>query len=82
VCRRIAWLALGFFAIYVPVNVVSFYLLPEGVLRGSHPVIDRLKIFACNHMPTTLIVAVAGNLLAQESRLVKDRFVPVGCTAF
>jgi len=88
---RIGWMALTFFAIYVPVTIVSFYLLPEGVLRGKHPIISRLhfsptvwvcalQIFAYNLVPTGLIVT--GNLLAQQSRLVKHRYVPIGYTAF
>jgi hypothetical protein len=65
--------------------------LPEGILRGKHPLISRLQfspnvwvatlqIFGYNLIPTTLVIA--GNLLAQQSRWVKERFVPIGYTAF
>jgi uncharacterized membrane protein SpoIIM required for sporulation len=81
----------SFFLLYVPVTALSYFLLPEGVLRGKHPIISRLhfssqvwiatlQIFGYNLIPTALIIA--GNLLAQESRLVKKRYVPIGYTAF
>jgi uncharacterized membrane protein SpoIIM required for sporulation len=89
--RRIGWMYVSFFLLYVSVTVLSYYVLPEGVLRGKHPIISRLQfsanvwistlqIFGYNLVPTTLVIA--GNLLAQQSRLVKERFVPIGYTAF
>jgi uncharacterized membrane protein SpoIIM required for sporulation len=89
--RRIGWMVVSFFLLYVSVTVLSYYLLPEGILRGKHPIISRLQfspnvwvstlqIFGYNLIPTTLIIA--GNLLAQQSRLVEERFVPIGYTAF
>lgn len=89
--RRIGWMYLSFFLLYVSVTILSHYLLPEGILRGKHPIISRLEfspntwvsmlqIFGYNLIPTFLIIGA--NLLAQESRLSKGRFVPVGYTAF
>ena len=89
--RRIGWMYVSFFLLYVSVTVLSYYLLPEGILRGKHPIISRLQfspnawvstlqIFGYNLIPATLIIAC--NLLAQQSRLVKERFVPIGYTAF
>ncbi|MGD2143044.1 MAG: stage II sporulation protein M [Anaerolineae bacterium] len=91
VYRRIGWMYVSFFLLHVSVTVVSNYLLPEAILRGKHPIISRLQfspnvwtstpqIFGYNLIPTTLIIA--GNLLSQQSRLVKERFVPIGYTAF
>jgi uncharacterized membrane protein SpoIIM required for sporulation len=89
--KRIGWMVVSFFLLYVSVTVLSYYLLPEGILRGKHPIISRLQfsphvwvstlqIFGYNLVPTTLVIA--GNLLAQQSRWVKERFVPIGYTAF
>ena len=91
VCKRIGWMYVSFLALFVPITVLSFYLLPQGILRGKHPIISRLafssnlwvstlQIFGYNLIPTALIVAA--NLLAQQSRVSKERFVPVGYTAF
>jgi len=89
--RRIGWMYVSFFLLYVSVTALSYYLLPEGIFRGKHPIISRLQfapnvwvstlqIFGYNLIPTTLIIAC--NLLAQQSRWVKERFVPIGYTAF
>jgi hypothetical protein len=40
VYKRIGWLVVSFFLLFVPVTALSFYLLPEGVLRGRHPIIS------------------------------------------
>jgi uncharacterized membrane protein SpoIIM required for sporulation len=89
--QRIGWLYVSFFALFVPVTVLSFYLLPEGVLRGKHPIISALEfssnpwistaqIFGYNLIPTFLIMGA--NLLAQQSRLSQRKYVPIGYTAF
>jgi len=89
--RRIAWLALSFLLLYVSVAVLSYCLLPQGCLRGKHPVISRLRfspvvwvstlqIFGYNLIPTTLIMLA--NLIAQQSRWVRERYMPLGYTAF
>jgi uncharacterized membrane protein SpoIIM required for sporulation len=89
--RRIGWMVVSFFLLYVSATALSYYLLPEGILRGKHPIISRLQfsphvwvstlqIFGYNLIPTTLIIAC--NLLAQQSRWVKEKFVPIGYTAF
>jgi hypothetical protein len=91
VYQRIGWLYVSFFALFVPVTVLSFYLLPEGILRGKHPIISALEfspnlwistaqIFGYNLIPTFLIIGA--NLLAQQSRLSEEKYVPIGYTAF
>lgn len=91
VYKRIGWMCVSFFALFVPTTALSFYLLPEEILRGRHPIISRLafspnlwvstlQIFGYNLIPTALIMGA--NLLAQQSRVSKERYVPVGYTAF
>ena len=90
VYKRIGWMYVSFFVLFVPVTALSFYLLPEGVLRGKHPIISALEfspnlwistlqIFGYNLIPTFLIMGA--NLLAQQSRL-SEKYVPIGYTAF
>jgi hypothetical protein len=85
------WMYVSFFTLFVPVTVLSFYLLPEGILRGKHPIISALRfspnlwistlqIFGYNLIPTFLIIGA--NLLAQQSRLSGEKYVPMGYTAF
>ncbi len=89
--KRICWLYIILFGILLFAIVASYYLFPEGFLRGKHPVasqlelspnlfISMLQIFAYNLIPTGLIMA--SSLLAQQSKVSKDRFVPMGYLAF
>jgi hypothetical protein len=89
--RRIGWMYVSYVLILVPVTVLSCFLLPEGILRGRNPAVSALdlspnlwasalQIFGYNLIPTSLIIC--GNLIAQKSRISKERFVPVGYTAF
>jgi hypothetical protein len=91
VYKRIGWMYVSFFVLFVPATVLSFYLLPEGVLRGKHPIISALEfssnlwtstlqIFGYNLIPTFLVIGA--NLLAQQSRLSEEKYVPIGYTAF
>lgn len=91
VYKRIGWMYVSFFVLFVPVTVLSFYLLPEGILRGKHPIISALEfspnlwtstlqIFGYNLIPTFIIIGVS--LLAQQSRLSREKFVPIGYTVF
>ena len=91
VYRRVGWMYVSFFILYGAAAVVGFYLLPEGFLRGKHPIIRRLEfspdlwasallIFGYNLIPTFLILGAS--LLAQQSRFSEERFVPIGYTAF
>jgi hypothetical protein len=91
VYRRIRWMYVSFFILYVAATVISFYLLPEGLLRGKHPIIRSLEfgpdlwasallIFGYNLIPTFLILGAS--LLAQQSKFSEERFVPIGYSAF
>lgn len=91
VWKRIAWMYGSFFALLVPATVLSYLLLPEGVLRGRHPIISALElspvlwvctlqIFVYNLVFALLVVGA--NLIARQSRLSPKRFIPMGYLAF
>jgi uncharacterized membrane protein SpoIIM required for sporulation len=91
VWKRIAWLYASFFALLAPVAVVSYLLLPEGVLRGRHPIISALHLspilWVCVLQITAYnllfaLLVVAANLIARQSRLSPRRFIPTGYLAF
>jgi hypothetical protein len=87
---RIAWMYITFFLLLIPVTVSSFFLLPEGILRGKHPLIgfelapllwvSTLQVFGYYLMFTILIMGA--NLFAGQSRRSPKRFIPTGCLAF
>ena len=89
--KRIVWMYASFFVLLVPTTVLSYFLLPEGILRGKHPIISRLEfspnlwtltlqVFGYNLILTFLIIGA--NLLANQSRLSKKQFVPMGYLLF
>lgn len=88
--KRIGWMYVTFCGIFFPTIIASYYLLPESFLRGKHPLISQfelssdlltstLQIFGYNLIPIGLIIAA--NLIAQQSRIADEKFVPVGYTA-
>ncbi len=88
--RRLGTLVVAFLALFYSVAIASYFLLPESVLRGKHPIIANmrlpegtlaitLQILAYNLMPLSLIVLA--NLLAQQSRRYPERFIPLGYLA-
>jgi hypothetical protein len=88
---RVVRMFVSFFLIYYVAMFGSYFLLPEGIFRGKHPIISRLtfssdpllltlQIFGYNLIPSLLIIGA--NLIAQQSRLLEEKFVPVGYTAF
>jgi hypothetical protein len=90
IMQRIIWMYFSFFFLLVPVTTRSFYLLPEGVFRGKHPLIgfelspvlwlSILQIFGYNLVFTLL--TVGANLFARQSRIYPEKFVPFGYLAF
>jgi hypothetical protein len=91
VWKRVLWMYASFFLLLIPVTVLSYYLLPEGILRGRHPLISALElspvlwvcvlqIFGYNLVFTLLVVGA--NLIARQSRLSPGRFIPMGYLAF
>lgn len=89
--KRIIWMYASFFLILIPITISSYLFLPEGILRGKHPIISAfelspkvwvstLQIFGYNLVFTTLVIGA--NLIARQSRLSPERFVPLGYLAF
>jgi hypothetical protein len=89
--ERIGWMYASFFLLFVLVTILSYFLLPEGILRGKHPIISRLEfssnlwtltlqIFGYNLILTFLIIGA--NLLGNQSKLSKEQFVPMGYLLF
>ena len=79
---RIVCMYVSFFFTYYIAMICSYFLLPEGIFRGKHPIISRiqfssdpsvmaLQIFAYNLIPSFLIIGA--NLIAQQSRISKER---------
>ena len=89
--KRVAWMYASFFLFFMPVTTLSYCLLPEGILRGKHPIISRLQ-FSSNLWALTfeifgynlilLVLIIGANLLANQSRFSKERFVPMGYLLF
>ena len=88
--RRFAWLCLSFFSLFYLSAILSFVVLPDGFLRGRHPLVSSwttapdlwrstLQIFGYNLMPTGVVVG--GNLFASPSRLARGRLLPQGYLA-
>ena len=89
--KRIGWMYVSFLLIYISVTILAYLLLPDGILRGKHPVVSALElspslwvstlqIFGYNLIPTSLIIC--SNLIAQQSRISKEKFVPIGYFGF
>jgi hypothetical protein len=88
--KRIFWMYVYFFLLLVPVTVLSYYLLPEGILRGKYPFtgfelspilwISTLQIFGYNLI--FALLTVSANLFARQSRICREKFVPMGYLAF
>lgn len=89
--KRIVWMYVSLFVLLVPMTVLSYVLLPEGILRGVHPLISALElstnlwvstlqVFGYNLFFTLLVIGA--NLIARQSRLSTERFVPLGYLAF
>lgn len=89
--KRIIWMYISFCIFLVPITILSYLFLPEGILRGKHPIISALElspnlwvstlqVFGYNLIFTVLVIGA--NLIARQSRLSPERFVPMGYLAF
>jgi uncharacterized membrane protein SpoIIM required for sporulation len=87
--KRIGWMYASFFLLFVSVSVLSYFLLPEGILRGKDPIVRRLnlssnvwvstlQIFGANL--SAVFVIIVGNLFAHH--FSKNRSLPLGYFAF
>lgn len=89
IALRIATTYICFFIIFCTVTIISYYLLPEGLLRNKHPLknwdtspilaISTLQIFSFNML--SVIAIVFGNVfLIRKSKV--DCYMPLGYTVF
>jgi hypothetical protein len=89
--KRIGWLYIFSFLIFISVTILSYFLLPYAFFRGIHPIISRLEfspniwiltlqIFGYNLIATSLIIGA--NLIAQKFRILNKKFIPMGYISF
>jgi hypothetical protein len=88
--KRIFWMYVYFFLFLVPITILSYFILSEGILRGKHPLtgfnlspilwVSTLQIFGYNLVFTLL--TIGANLIARRSRIYPEKFVPLGYLAF
>jgi hypothetical protein len=88
--KRIFWIYVSFFLLLVPVTVLSYFFLPEGILRGKNPLvgfelspilwISTLQIFGYSLIFTLLMIVA--NLFAQQSKICPKKFRLTGYLAF
>lgn len=89
VAVRIITTYIGFLIIFIAVTIVSFYLLPQGLLLNKHPlqdwdtspnfVISSLQILSYNLM--SVVVILFANTLTWRSKK-EDCFLSLGFLAF
>jgi hypothetical protein len=71
--------------------ISSYIILPEGILRGKHPIVNllefssniwisTLRIFSYNLIFTAL--TIASSLIAQKSKIVSNKYIPISYLAF
>jgi hypothetical protein len=89
--KRIGWLYISFFIIFITIIILGYFLLPNAFFRDKHPIISRLEfspflwistlqIFGYNLIPTSLIISA--NMISQECRILNRKFIPVGYFVF
>ena len=87
--ERIITTYIGFLITFFTITIVSYYLLPQGILCGKHPLhnwetssnwaISTLQIFSYNLM--SVIIIILSNILASKSNKAQY-FLPYGYIAF
>lgn len=86
---RIATTYILFMAVFFTITVVSYFLLPEGLLRGKHPaqnwdtsnhlLLSTLQIFLFNQL--SVVVILIGNIFSSRKN-PEQNFLPIGYLAF
>lgn len=86
---RIITTYIWFLIVFLTVTILSYYILPQGLLLNKHPLqnwdtspsllISTLQIFAFNLM--SIIVLIIGNTFLIRKN-IKQCFMPLGYTAF
>ncbi|MDK2979773.1 MAG: hypothetical protein PWQ55_120 [Chloroflexota bacterium] len=89
VWMRVGTAALLFLILFFGLTVISYFLLPQGILKNKHPLqqwetsthtpILVLQIFFYNLL--SVLVILAGNLFASKMES-ESRYFPTGYTAF
>lgn len=89
VYTRIVTTFILFVTIFLTITVISYFLLPEGVLRNKHPsnswdtsnniLVSTLQIFLWNQL--SVVVMLFGNLFSSRKKSEQNYF-PVGYLAF
>jgi hypothetical protein len=86
---RIAATYILFMAVFFTITVVSYFLLPEGLLRGKHPaqswdtsnhlLVSTLQIFLFNQLSVVMILI--GNTFSSRKN-PEQNYLPIGYLAF
>ena len=89
VYTRIAATYILFMAVFFTITIVSYFLLPEGLLRGKHPaqnwdtsnhlLLSTLQIFLFNQL--SVVVILIGNIFSSRKN-PEQNFLPIGYLAF
>lgn len=87
--ERILWSVFIFFVVFFTVTVMSYYLLPQELLKGTHPLQNwdtSQNIFVCTMQifwfnSISAIVMIAANLFSQKKGYHKN-YIAIGYIAF
>lgn len=87
--ERILWSVFLFFVVFFTVTVISYHFLPQGSLKGKHPLQNwntSQNIFVCTMQifwfnSISAIVMVVSNLFSQKKGYHKN-YVAIGYVAF
>lgn len=89
IASRITTTYMCFLIIFFTVTIVSYYLLPEGLLRGKHPLqnwdtspnlmVSTMQIFSYNLL--SVVVIILANIFSTR-KTKADYFMPLGYLGF
>lgn len=87
--ERILWSVGLFFVLFFTVTTLSYYLLPQGLLKGKHPLQNwdtSKNIFVCTMQilgfnSISAVVMVVGNFFSQK-KVYHKNYVAIGYVAF
>ena len=91
VFKRIIFLFGSFLAIFYISLIISYFLLPEGFLRGKHPIVNMvnlspdiwismLQIILYNLV--FIVILILSSFIAEKSKILSSRYVPISYIAF
>jgi len=91
VFKRILFLFISFLAIFYITLIISYLLLPEGFLRGKHPVVNMLELSPNVWISTLqiilynlvfIVILILSSLIAEKSKILSNKYVPVSYITF